>query len=72
MAKRKEAPVEDWITTTQAAELLGITPQYLGELIRGGAFKARKVNPRLLLVNRQSLEGWERKRKPKREKTIEG
>ena len=65
MTKRKMAPVEEWITTKQAAVLLDITARHVNELIAQGVFEARKVTPRLTLVNRQSFEGWTRKRKRK-------
>jgi len=65
MAKRNGNRVENWITTAEAAELLGVTASYIGKMIRRGVFESRKVNNRLLLVNRLSLEGWERKRKRK-------
>ncbi len=63
MTKRKDTSVENWITVAEAAEILGITPNYVGKLIRTGRFEARKVTNRLLLVNKESLEGWTRKQK---------
>ena len=71
MSKRKSDSVENWITTAEAAELLGVTSKYIGKLVRSGIFEGRKVNNRLLLVNRLSLEGWERKRKRKDKPLIE-
>jgi excisionase family DNA binding protein len=70
MARRKKDLMENWITTAEAAELLGVTATYVGILARRGVFETRKVNNRLLLVNRQSLAGWTRKRKRK-DKPIE-
>jgi excisionase family DNA binding protein len=33
---------DDWITTTEAAELSGYHPERIRELIRGGKIEARK------------------------------
>ena len=65
--KRNDTPVDDFITTAEAAEILGVTRAYVVMLVARGQLKARKLSNRLWLVNRQSLEGWERKRK-RREK----
>ena len=68
--KRKETPVNEFITTTEAAAELGITRPYVDILIARGVLEARKVNNRLWLVNRASLANWTPKRK-RREKLIE-
>ena len=65
----KEDPFwTNWITAVEAAGLLGVTRSYVGKLVRAGVFEGRKIHPRLLLVRRSSLEGWTRKRRPKRHK----
>ena len=65
MPRRADDSIKNWITTAEAAALLGVTSSYVVKLIHNGIFEARKLNNRLLLVNRQSLEGWSRKRKRK-------
>lgn len=70
MPKRNGDKVQNWITVEEAAELIGVTAQYVRQLIRAGMFESRRVGNRLWLVNRLSLEGWERKRK-RREKPTE-
>lgn len=70
MAQRKGTPVEEYITTTEAAELLGVTARYVAKLVESGTLEGRKVNARLWLVNRASLANWTPKRKRrKREPT---
>jgi excisionase family DNA binding protein len=64
-ARHNETSVDDFVTTTEAAETLGVTRAYVVMLIARGVLKARKVTSRFWLVNRQSLEGFTRKRKPK-------
>jgi len=63
MTKRKDTPVEDWITTKTAADQLGVHYTYVEKLIAAGVFEGRKVTSRLWLVNRASLANWTRKRK---------
>ena len=58
--------LDDWVTTREAASILGITSAYVGELVRGGTLEGRKIHPRLLLVRRSSLSNFERKRRPKK------
>ena len=45
---------EDWITTTEAAELTGYHPEYLRELIRTGKITGRKFGI-VWQVSKQSL-----------------
>ena len=70
MAKRKETPVTDFVTTREAGELLGITSRHINRLIDAGVLDAVKVTNRLTLVNRASLANWTPKRK-RRERPIE-
>jgi excisionase family DNA binding protein len=70
MTKRKDIPPVEYVTTTEAAALLGITRYSVNRLITAGTFEGRKVNNRLWLVNRASLANWTPKRKH-REKPIE-
>lgn len=72
MTKRKVIPVEDWITTRQAADLLGVHYSYIGKLIAAGVLEGRKVNNRLWLVNRASLANWTPKRKRRDKKAKRG
>jgi len=61
--------MDEWVTTRQAGELLGISARHVNDLIAQGVFEARKITPRLTLVNRESLVGWTRKRKGGKHKT---
>ena len=70
MAKRKGAPVEEYITTTEAAALLGVTARYVAKLAEDGTLEARKVSNRLWLVNRASLTNWTPQRRGRRGKPI--
>jgi excisionase family DNA binding protein len=65
MTEPESAPIDEWITTAEAAKLLGVTRMHIVRLIHTGIFEGRMVNPRLWLVNRQSLRAWVRKRNPK-------
>jgi len=69
MAKRKTPPLEEWLTTAQAADCLGVTDRHIRHLIKIGELEARLLADRWL-VNPVSVEGWERKRKPKGDKPI--
>lgn len=60
----------DFITASQAAEILGITHRYVVKLLSAGTLEGNKVTDRLWLVNRASLANWTPKRK-RREKPIE-
>lgn len=70
MVKHEKPPLEEWLTTTQAAERLGVTKRYLRALVKAGRFEGRLLAGRLL-VNPDSLEGWTRKRKRRKDKPIE-
>jgi excisionase family DNA binding protein len=65
MTEPESAPIDEWITTAEAAKLLGVTRMHVVRLIHAGVLEGRMVNPRLWLVNRQSLRAWVRKRNPK-------
>ena len=67
MSKRKSTPVEEWITSTQAGELLGITRIHVTRLIKSGEIEGLSVAGRWL-VNPDSLDGWTRKRAPNKPK----
>lgn len=64
---------ETWITTAEACELSGYTPDHLRTLIRSGKIKARKISI-VWLVEKASLMAYIRtmgqlgeKRGPKKE-----
>ena len=71
MVKRKSEtlPFEGWIMTGAVAKRLGVVRRHVNNLIESGELEAVKIADRWL-VNPESLEGWERKRKPK-DKPIE-
>ena len=51
---------EDWITTTEAAELIGYHPNYIPRLIKSGKIQARRFG-NAWQVNRASLLSYSRK-----------
>ncbi len=71
MAKRKSVPLENWLTTAQVAEQLGITQRHVQELCVSGGLECRKIAPRLILVNPQSVAEWRPKRRRRKDKPIE-
>lgn len=50
--------MSNWITTTEAAERLGVTPRWITTLITRGELAGRKLNPRLYLVYAPDLETY--------------
>jgi excisionase family DNA binding protein len=73
MTKRKDTPLEKWISAAEAASRLGITSRHVKRLIQSGDLEGRKIVT-LWLVNPASVETWTRKRapnKPKKEKPID-
>lgn len=51
------------LSTTQAAERLGVTRQHVGLLIRRGEIKAQQVG-RNWIIDERSLEAFERRERP--------
>ncbi len=70
MAKRKGTPIEQWISTGQAAKRLGVVRRHVSRLIEAGEIEGLLVAGHWA-VNPDSLDGWERQRKPKQEGSIE-
>ena len=70
MVKKKYTPLEEWLTTKQVADLLGVTHRYVEILCTRGEIECKRIVGRWL-VNPTSVEGWTRKRKPKGSKAIE-
>jgi len=56
--------LEDWFRVTDAAAELGITSRHVRTLIQQGALQARRLSPRLYLVQRQSVEHYKQVRRP--------
>ena len=63
----------DYLTVTQAATELGITPDGVRDRIQRGLMHAERVNPRLWMIPREEVERWRGKGKlkpgPKRRQT---
>jgi branched-subunit amino acid aminotransferase/4-amino-4-deoxychorismate lyase len=70
MTKRKNIPLEDWITPTQAADLLGITQRHVLNLCKRDELECRRIVDRWL-VSPQSVADWTPKRKRRKDKPIE-
>ena len=51
-------PFEDWITTAEAAEMLGLTQRRVRQLLDEGELEFRKVTPRLVMVYKPSIENY--------------
>ena len=49
----------DYLTVSQAAELLGISPRGVRQRIDRGEMQAVRVNPRLLMIPREEVERWQ-------------
>ena len=50
--------LEDWITTAEAARLLGLTARRILQLIDEGKLEGYKLTPRMTLVSRISVEKY--------------
>jgi excisionase family DNA binding protein len=51
---------EEWLKTTEAAEISGYHPNHIRRLIRAGEIEARKWGS-ALMINRQSLIDYQKK-----------
>jgi hypothetical protein len=47
---------DSWVSTTQAGELLGLSRQRVIQLLQAGELEGQKLNPRALMVSRDSVE----------------
>jgi hypothetical protein len=65
MAKRKDLPLENWLTSQQAADAMGITARHVLNLCKSGDLECKRIAPRLWLVNPQSVSEWTPKQKRK-------
>lgn len=54
----KTIPLEDWISTAEAAELLGVSQRRVNQMIDEGKLIAQKMHPRLTLVSRTSVKRY--------------
>jgi excisionase family DNA binding protein len=54
--------LEGWITTAQAAKLLGLTARRVLQLIEEGELVGFKVNPRLWMVKEVSVQAYLKKK----------
>lgn len=57
-------PIESYLRVAEAAQELGVTSQQVRHLIRQGRLRAERINPRLYLVERASVEHYKRSRQP--------
>jgi excisionase family DNA binding protein len=58
MHRREDIDMGDWITTDKAAKLLGVSRRRVLQLIESGALEATKLNPRLWMIKRESVEEY--------------
>jgi excisionase family DNA binding protein len=71
MKKQPTTPLEDWITTAEAAHIMGVTQRHVIHLVSREQIEGKKITDRLILVNRQSVEAWTPKRRKRKEKSID-
>jgi excisionase family DNA binding protein len=48
----------EWVTTAEAAKMLSRSRRRVLQLIKAGELEAKQLNPRLWLVNRQSVKEY--------------
>lgn len=48
-------PTSDYITVSQAAEILGVSARRVRAMITAGQLPAMRINPRLYLIRRPDL-----------------
>jgi excisionase family DNA binding protein len=64
-------PLDDWLTTLEAAELAGYHQEYMRKLVKSGEIEARKwgnswmISKKSLLQYISNMEGQGEKRGPK-------
>jgi excisionase family DNA binding protein len=51
---------DEWLTTTQAAQLIGYHPEYVRQLVKAGKIEAQKIG-RDWLIQRSKLLAYIRK-----------
>lgn len=55
--------LNNWITTTEAAERLGVTSRWITALINRGDLRGQKMNPQLYLVYAPDVDAYRHKMK---------
>jgi len=50
----------DWITTGEAAEILGVTQRWIQRLVKEGKLRGQKISPKQLLIYRPSVEEYQK------------
>ncbi len=70
MTKRKDLPLENWLTALQAANAMGITKRHVINLCESGELEGRKLFDRWL-VDPQSVADWTPKRRRRKDKPTE-
>ena len=58
----EQKTMDDWITTSQAGKILGVTPARVRQLIRGEILEFRIVGKRMYLINPESVYEYDRDR----------
>lgn len=53
------------LTTTQAAELLGVNASRVRQLIIAGKIKATRIGPRMLVIDEAEIEAYRKTPPPK-------
>jgi excisionase family DNA binding protein len=48
--------VEDYVTTAEAAAVLGVTPVWVSRMVAAGRLRGRRIAPRLMLIRRADVE----------------
>ena len=59
----KEAAMNEWLTTTQAGNELGLTGRRVRQLVKAGVLAGFLLAPRVMLVSRDSVHREAQRRK---------
>lgn len=54
------------LTTTQAAELLGVNASRVRQLVIAGKLKATRIGPRMLVIDEAEIEAYRRTPPPQK------
>ena len=54
----RTSELTEWVTTVEAARMLSRSRRRVLQLIKAGELEAKRINPRLWLVSRESVEEY--------------
>lgn len=62
----KSTQLSEWISTTEASNILDVTKRWITTLIARDKLKAQRVGDKVWLIDRQSVFEYDRQRKRNR------